>query len=383
MCPYSSNRARRGLLALVPGVIVAAALWTNPAHALDVPKGKEGKGGGGGRSAPEGSSATSGQVDSTVTSRLTGSLEEEAGLFDARPGMRRKWFDVGIGFETHGTLWCPGYDNCASNAGARKLFNYFNGYASLLLTRNDRIRLRAGFYEFLLADQGESGVRATDLSLSYSHLFRLPSYFSIRGTAALTAPVSFYSQKASLITSPSASVSALYSHPRAGVSVDLSGFGSAYVHKCSSAGGYNCNAPGGAPNPIGLVGGSLELSYAFWFHKPLAVGTDGYVGWLWFHDVQSSKPTIDCTGTGQPCDTNGTTQDATFPKQPVQQVYGFEAFVRYSLPAFKGIHADLQVAVAEGDPTLGYVSRNIDGVAHFIGNYYQNFEAYGAVSARY
>jgi hypothetical protein len=97
-----------------------------------------------------------------------------------------------------------------------------------------------------------------------------------------------------------------------------------------------------------------------------------------------SDPTVNGNAYGYGSGVSpGAVMDVTYNHQPVQQLYGFEVFLRYSPPVFYGIHTDITVALAEGDPTLGYVSRNIDGIAHFFGNYYQNFELYGALSLRY
>ena len=54
-----------------------------------------------------------------------------------------------------------------------------------------------------LADNGETGFRASDLSLSYTHLFRSRRSSACAPPWALTAPISYDSQLASNITTPS------------------------------------------------------------------------------------------------------------------------------------------------------------------------------------
>lgn len=366
---------RRNYTALATGLATLLAS-AGSAWATDGPKGKAGDGPAAGPSLSGESSSSAG---TTASSRTTGGTDDDVGgMLDHTPGKRGKWFDIGGTWETHGLLW---QNN--TGAGNRKLFNFAYFYASLNFTKNDRLRIRGGFYQYLLADQAETGVRATDISLSYSHLFRLPADFNLRATVAATAPVSFYSQKASLITAPTGSIS-LTKYVGGGLSADLNVFGGGYIQKYTTAGGYSTTAnSGGAPNPRAIFGGSIEADYAMPFLKSLVLGADGYVAWLWFWDV-GSDPTVNGNAYGYGSGVSpGSVMDVNYMHQPVQQLYGFEVFLRYSPPVFYGIHSDITVAIAEGDPTLGYVSRNIDGVAHFFDNYYSTFEMYGALSLRY
>jgi hypothetical protein len=365
----------RGLWAVA---LVGAVMLGGRADAI------EGKGGEG--AAAPGGFDTGSSLGQEATSRAgagyTGRAVSEAelgGLIDRLRGKPGKWFDVGATWETHGLLW----ENNTS-ASQRKLFNFFYAYASLNLTRNDRIRIREGFYFYTLADQTESGVRATDLSISYGHLFRLPKQFMLRGTVALTAPVSFYSQKEGLYTAPTVAVSLSRVLPK-GFYADFGLFGGGYLQKYKSAGGYDATAGvGGSANPAGIFGGSLEVEYSAWFHKPLVLGVDGYTAWLWYHTVGQDTAVTNGNDYGYgPNTTPGVVATSGYQHQPVQQLYGFEVFLRYSPPAFYGIHTDLTLALAEGDPTLGYVSRNIDGVSHFFDDYFRTFELYGSVAARY
>ena len=66
--------------------------------------------------------------------------------------------------------------------------------------------MSGGGYQYFLADSGESGFRSSDISLAYTHIFLLPEKFKLRASAGATIPISFDSQLASNITSPSLSV---------------------------------------------------------------------------------------------------------------------------------------------------------------------------------
>ena len=69
--------------------------------------------------------------------------------------------------------------------------------------------------------------------------------------------------------------------------------------------------------------------------------------------------------------------------QPWQQSYGGEIFVRYVMPDLSGFKSDLTVALANGDPSLGYPSVLHDGVVHPYLLYYNSAEVYFALEGRY
>ncbi len=69
--------------------------------------------------------------------------------------------------------------------------------------------------------------------------------------------------------------------------------------------------------------------------------------------------------------------------QPMQQSYGGEVYIRYAFPNLMGAKTDLTVAVANGDPTLGYGSTLHDGVEHIYGAFRQTAEFYAVFGARY
>ena len=53
------------------------------------------------------------------------------------------------------------------------------------------------------------------------------------------------------------------------------------------------------------------------------------------------------------------------------------------LPEVSGVRADLHVAVAEGDPALGYNSLLHDGVSHTYLYFRESSEFYASLSLRY
>jgi hypothetical protein len=242
------------------------------------------------------------------------------------------------------------------------------------LTDHDSIILSAGVTQGFLADQGESGVRATDLSLNYGHTFDLPEKFKLRVSGGLTAPISFYSQISTNITSPSLALSLSRRFGDLALSANLRGvyFWDKYTTGCEIGAGTGDGC--GSTNIKYSAGASVSAEYNMPFHRPLSAGlalTDSYG---WFYDV------------GQPpYESNfyGATQDPQFKNQPMQQSYGGELFLRYTIPDLSGFKSDLTLALANGDPGIGYVSVLHDGIVHPYLLYRDTAEVYFALEARY
>ncbi|HEY8091449.1 MAG TPA: hypothetical protein VIF09_26475, partial [Polyangiaceae bacterium] len=138
--------------------------------------------------------------------------------------------------------------------------------------------------------------------------------------------------------------------------------------------GADPNTAGGQPNPKWRAGGSLTAEYSMPFHRPLSAGlavTDSYI---WYYDVGQCPQGSTC---------NGAVQDPQFGNQPTQQSYGGEVFVRYVMPDLGGFKSDITVALANGDPSLGYPSVLHDGVVHPYLLYRDTAEVYAALSGRY
>ncbi len=275
----------------------------------------------------------------------------------------KRW-EALVGYELHRMFIQTDLGGDAPN----KLFNYYYAAFRFDVTKHDRLRVRLGVYERFIADPGETGLRTDDLSFSYTRIIdSLPWGLNVTPTVGLTAPISFYSQKAGLaITAPSLSLD--ISKQFFGlVTFALRPFGVAYIQK------YNANV-GGDPNPIARIGISADVYADMPFLPALSLGFDAYTGYSWYYMPTGVLPAPNFYGT---------TEDATYPTQPVQQSYGGEVYVRYAIPEIVGIKADVTIAVADGDPTLGYSSRLHDGQAYFYGFYRHTAEMYGNLTVRY
>jgi hypothetical protein len=353
--------------AVLLGFLVAGTT----AHATDVPKGKGESGG----SASSGSGATGGSYSTAGQAGVydTGAADERAdlkwgGLLDIRKlhaGDPKPW-TVGVGWETHALI----RQNDLSGDAPNKLFNYGYIFGSADITRNNRVSVRFGFYQRLIADQNETGARLDDLVLSYSRRVRLPKLVTMRFIGALTIPTSFASQLSSLILAPRLTIAldrAFASHKLGTLSLDARVFTTGYIVKYASVG--NNIDGGGNPNARASFGGLVDLEYALWFHQALSLGAEAFLEYLWFYDVwDPTKPAVG---------------DAFYHTQPVQTAYGGEVYLRYQIPPIKGMKIDVKVAFADGDPTLGYNSLNHDGVSRVYGFWRHSSEIYGNVDIRY
>src|SRR5258708_38569047 len=122
---FDNDKMLRSVLVVLGTLLLGGS----SARASDVPKDK----GVSAPAAPPSASPATGttEVGTNAASRSSGGAVEEVGLLDYAPGMKRKWFDIGASWETHGLLW---QNN--TNAGQRKFFNFAYAYASLNLTKN-------------------------------------------------------------------------------------------------------------------------------------------------------------------------------------------------------------------------------------------------------
>ena len=80
---------------------------------------------------------------------------------------------------------------------------------------------------------------------------------------------------------------------------------------------------------------------------------------------------------------NGAVTDPQFDHTPVQQTYGGQVYLRYTLPAFGDLRSDVTVSYGQGDPTLGYTSVLHDGVAHGYFFWRTTSEIFAALTLRY
>ncbi len=280
----------------------------------------------------------------------------------SRAKEKKKSWEVGATFETHRMI----RQDDLEGAGASKVFNDFGVYATYSLTEHDRIGLRDYFYERFLADQGESGIRSDDVTATYTRTQKLPKDFSFAGTFALNAPTSFSSQKMGLITAPGL---VLQLDKRIGRYVGLSARASTgfFIVKYREA-------EGGLQNPEFRLGFSLEAEVIMPFHEPLSIGISAQTSYIWFYNVASGDPNVVSPGV---------VQDNQFANQPISQSYGGEIFARYNLPTLAGVKSDFTLALAQGDPSLGYASVLHDGVGYTYLFFRQTSEVYASFTVRY
>jgi hypothetical protein len=298
--------------------------------------------------------------------------------------VEEKPWEVGATFETHRLLR---QDYNPDGVGAVKVFNVLFAVAKYNITDKDTVLASGGGYQFFLADNGETGFRASDISLAYSHVFLLPEKFRLRTSAGATIPISYDSQLASNITSPSLSLAVSRKFGDLAIEARISTryFWDRYT--TASALGSSGSTASGATNPKYSAGGAISAEYDMPFYRPLSAGialTDSYV---WFYNVGQCPGGAGAQGAFGNAGPDPTAcQTTTNPQtdgQPFLQSYGGELFVRYVMPDLGGFKSDLTIALANGDPSLGYPSVLHDGIVHPYFLYWNSAEVYAALSGRY
>jgi hypothetical protein len=364
------------------GLGIAALLATSVAAAAPQGGGAGQKGdtGGKGGLGPENSTQAGAQGQSeqggTVDTSLTqlGKSGQNPDTTGHKVQEEKPW-EVFGGFETHHLLM----QNFLTTSAELKTFNVYSLGGRYSVTPDDIVSLGGGAVQYLQADPGEPGWRAFDLSLAYTHRFQLPEKFNLATTGSLTAPISYNSQLASNITTPSIGVTLSRKFGDLFVALNLRGsyFWDKYTSQNSLGAGQSGSAAGqgaGQPNTKWAAGGALTAEYTMPFHRPWSIGALVSDSYVWFYDVgqpplQSNFP--------------GATTYPTTDGQPFQQSYGGEIFTRYILPDIQGFKSDILLALANGDPALGYPSMLHDGVVHPYLLYYNTAEVYVAISGRY
>ena len=362
------------------GIGVAVLLAASAASASGGVGGKGDTGGKGGpgptneTGAGTGAGATAGPLDTSQQQFGGASTPEKAG--GTAPPPQKAWEVAGT-FETHRLI----RQEDLGGAGAVKTFNVLFAVGRYDITDKDRVSISGGGYQFFLADSGETGFRASDISLGYTRRIPLPAELLLRLSAATTIPISFESQLASNITSPS--VSMALSRKFGDLALEARITGGAFIDRYTTAGAIgssSASSPDGAnasgqPNPKWRFGGTLTAEYSMPFHRPLSAGVGLIDSYVWFYDVGQ------CPVSMPMC---GVVQDPQFGNQPTQQSYGGEVFVRYQMPNVGGMKSDITLALANGDPSLGYPSvMNGTGILHPYFFYRDTAEFYAALSATY
>jgi hypothetical protein len=302
--------------------------------------------------------------------------------------VEQKAWEVSATWETHRLLEQDYVANTTS-----KTFNVLFLAVRYSLTDNDVLTLSDGAQQVFLADPGEPGIRLFDLSLSYTHIFQLPAKFRLSTTASVTAPIGYYSQLMSNITTPSLSVglSRRFGDLTASVSVRGTYFWDQYSSENTIGSGTgtatgtgNQDEGAGAQNLQWAVGLSASVEYQMPFHRPLSVGGSVYDGYQGFYALGNQAP-YDAGNYGYGAGVSpGATTNPLIDNNPWQQSYGEEIYIRYSLPDLSGFKSDLLVALANGDPSLGYpaVLNGTGNVTPYVLGY-ESAEAYFAFSGRY
>lgn len=355
------------------GFAIAGMLVVGTASAAGGSGGKGDTGGKGGNGPVSGQQAGQGDASPTTVSddpsraRSSGTVNPDKAEAERRD---EKPWELGGTWETHRMI----RQEDLGGAGVNKVFNVLFFSAKYDITDKDRISAGWGLSQNFLGDQGETGFRGTDITLAYTRLIPLPEKFNLRAGVSSTIPVSYYSQLSSSITSPAANVGLSRRFGDLAVAANI--VGGVFFYKYREVG--NDNTPGGAggpANPKYRLGGSISAEYSMPFHRPLSLGaalTDSY---RWYYDVGAAPSNSGSFG--------GAVQDTQFSGQTMQQSYGGEVFVRYVMPTLAGFKSDLTVALASGDPSLGYNSVLHEGVVHPYIFYRQTAEVYGALSVRY
>ncbi|HEY8089338.1 MAG TPA: hypothetical protein VIF09_15870 [Polyangiaceae bacterium] len=357
------------------GFGMAAVLATTVASAAGGTKGDTGGKGGFGpsnstQSGAAGTAETPSEVDTTQT-QYGGRSTNNPDVTNTKKVEEKPW-EVGATFESHRLLR---QDYNPDGTGPLKVFDLLYLVARYSLTDNDSISMSGGVIQQFNADNTETGFRSTDISLAYSHMFQLPQKFRLRASVGSNIPISYYSQLESNITSPTGSLS--LSRKFGDLAVEARWSIRYAWDRYSSAGpiGSGGGDAAGATNLQWGTGGSISAEYDMPFYRPVSAGlalTDSYA---FYYKNVGAPP------AGTP--SYGATTNPVTDGQPMAQSYGGEIFVRYVMPDLGGFKSDLTVALANGDPSLGYPSVLHDGVVHPYLFYYNTAEVYAALSGRY
>jgi hypothetical protein len=340
------------------GIATAVLLASTSAFATDTGKGETGGKGGLG---PGNSSAAPPGADTVPLGNGSQNTINNNPDLLTRKSEEKPW-EVDVTFETHRMI----RQDDLEGAGANKVFNDLGIYGSYNLSDNDRIGIHEFFTENFIADEGESGIRADDITATYTRIQRLPKDFSFSALFALSAPTSLVSQKQGLITAPSL---ALTLSKRIGryVSVSARGGGAFFIVRYRET-------EGGNANPELSLRFGLDAEVVMPFYERVSIGASASTAWLWQYNVASGDPNVVA---------NGVVQDPTFSTQPVQQSYGGELYARYELPNLAGVKSDFLISLAQGDPELGFAQELHGGIGYTYLFFRTDAEVYAAFTARY
>lgn len=276
--------------------------------------------------------------------------------------LQKSW-SVGGVMETHRLIR---QDDLQGQARA-KAINYLFLFAGYGITQYDRVMVRTGVFQRFIADEGESGVRMDDVEPMYTRIIPLPWSLTLRETLGVILPVSYESQRNDMIVTPR--IITQLDRRFGTLNVTFKNSNAAWFHK------YKANA-GGDALPYASFSWSLGAEYAMPFHESLSVGAGAYTGVLLTNDPENANdPNVQRFGA--------VTDPQFGNRQPPQNSYGGEAFVRYILPEVKGMKSDFTVGYSNGDYAVGSMRMNRDGVNRVYGFWRTNAEVYAELGVRY
>ncbi len=366
-----SENNRRG--SFIPRLAAVAALLAAPS-AFATENSKEGVGHG-----DHGASTAAPPPESPMSASDTGTggpTSRERPLGTGAPFSLESRFQFEAGWEIHSMLV---QNNLVGN-GAETLFNYFYARAGYYFTRNDKLELTAGFYQFALTDPNEqpNGWRMDDLLLRYNHHFALPWKLGLDVAGSLIAPTSFLSSKMGLVTEPELRV-ALERTFFKYLTGDLRLFGGYYWQTYTTVQG------GSLPNPIAQGGGILSAEVECPWFRSLALGIDLETDYIASYAPAGQPGSVPGVpgNLGPAGPYSGLETNPIYTSQPLQQEYGADIYLRYDLPKFHGVKASVQVAYAQGEITAGYTSDLVDGVANLYLFYPESSEVYAGLTLKY
>jgi hypothetical protein len=328
-----------------------------------------GKGGPG----PGGASSSPGAAIAGPTGIETGieplSLDETRALTTAY-----KPWEVGTSFTIHrlivqgdtsGGSPTPSAQPNGGSGGAKQC-NTYEVYVRYDLTKNDRVGVSAYAFEYFVADQGEYGVRFDDMAFTYTHIFKLPKKYRIQTGLLVTAPTSFASQLEGLITAIQPKVDLDKRFGAISVNVHLAD--TVFIQRYESFAGSG----GGDPTSLDTLAIGVGAELHMPFHEPLSVGIDIVDGYSWANNIQSGVGPGHSSGNSTKDAAGGGVSDAEFPTQPIQQTYGWDAFMSYAIPDLFGFRSNLTFSYNFGDGAVGYTSLLQDGIGHVFLGYRHN-----------
>jgi hypothetical protein len=365
----------------IAAVLVTSAAWAAPQGGASGDKGNTG--GKGGEPVDTNAATSVNNPEATTPQDQTQiQLGKQANPDQATQTSPTKSWQISADFGTYHLL----RDQYVASAQSTTA-NIADFGASYQLTEHDLLSLGGGFIQYLQADPGESGFRAFDLALSYTRFIPLPGKVNLGLTGSLTAPISYESQLASNITTPSITVSV----SRTFGDLYLRAFarGTVFWDRYSSTPGLTSTQGengDGQMNPQWAFTMGVSAEYTMPFHRPLSIGAQVATYYTWYYNTGNMCPQGGgLSESGIPNETScpGFTTNNVTDGNPTQQAYGESIYARYILPDLGGFKSDFSVGLGNGGGPAGNPSVLQDGVTHLYLFEYNSTQVYATVEGRY